>query len=297
MKKVALVDLDGMVYAAACVTEEVYYELDGIEFQYKSQATEYAAENNLAVTEIRQGAHAQPVSHAISILDDMVPANVRKSGANDAELFLTPGQDDADHPFRFDFYPDYKANRKGKWRPLHLKALRAYAVKHMGAMMCSHMEADDMIAIRAKEIKAEGNDFVIITRDKDLQQIPGEFYNHEKHTSCTVTISEARFNLFYQMLVGDTVDNIKGCPNVGPAKAKKALKQCETEEEYLGVCQWLYMQAYVRLEEKAHKELAATGHSIPGVIDYREVEAFANSQLRLNIRLLRMITKREDAKA
>lgn len=297
MKKVALVDLDGMTYAAACVTEEVYYELDGIEFQYKSQATEYASEHNLPVTEIRQDAHAQPVSHAISILQDMVPANVHKSGANDAELFLTPGKDDADHPFRFDFYPKYKANRDGKWRPIHLKALRAYAVKHMGAIMCSHMEADDMIAIRAKEIKAEGNDFVIVTRDKDLQQIPGDFYNHEKHTGTTVTISEARFNLFYQMLVGDTVDNIKGCPNVGPAKAKKALKQCETEEDYLGAVQWLYMQAYVRLEEKARKELEATGHAVPAVIDYTEVQQYADEQLRLNIRLLRMITKREDAHA
>ena len=226
----------------------------------------------------------------------MVPANVVKSGANDADLFLTPGKDDADHPFRFDIYPEYKANRKGKWKPTHLRALRAYAVKHMGAMMCSHMEADDMIAIRAKELKAEGHDFVIITRDKDLQQIPGDFFNHEKHTGNTVTISEARFNLFYQMLVGDTVDNIKGCPNIGPAKAKKALKQCENEEDYLGVCQWLYMQAYVRLEEKALKDCASEmAHDVPET-DYRAVEQHANDELRLNIRLLRMITDRKDAK-
>ena len=32
------------------------------------------------------------------------------------------------------------------------------------------------------------------------------------------------YNFWYQMLVGDTVDNIKGCPGIGPVKAKKVLE-------------------------------------------------------------------------
>jgi len=295
--RTALIDLDGLVYAAACVVETVYYELDGIRFDYKTQAKEYAEENGLDVRDIEQKVDAQPVQNALSILKDMIPANVVKSGADRCELFLTPGKGGEDRPFRFDIYPEYKANRVGKHKPVYLKACRAYAVKHFGAIITSHMEADDMIAIRAAELRAQGEDFVIITRDKDLQQIAGDFYNHEKHTGMTVTISQARFNLFYQVLIGDSVDNIKGCPNVGPAKARKALKHCETEEDYLGVCQWLYMQACVRLDEKASQEEAKDlGLDTPVPTNYAEVQAIADRELRLNFRLVRMITNRQDAK-
>ncbi len=44
------------------------------------------------------------------------------------------------------------------------------------------------------------------------------------------------------------------------------------------------MQAYVKAESKQTND-----------VDYDKVAAFANEQLRLNVRLLRMITKREDA--
>ena len=40
-----------------------------------------------------------------------------------------------------------------------------------------------------------------------------------------IDIEEADFNFYYQTLIGDAVDNYKGCPNVGKVKATKFLTE------------------------------------------------------------------------
>jgi 5'-3' exonuclease len=46
-----------------------------------------------------------------------------------------------------------------------------------------------------------------------------------------VTPLEGMRWFYTQVLVGDTSDNIKGCPGIGKVKAERMLKDCETEEE------------------------------------------------------------------
>lgn len=265
MASVALVDLDGMIYACGAIAEKVYYVLDGVRFDFKKEANEYADTHDLSRDDIEKDVDAQPVSNAINALKMTIEAAVRDSKCDVGELFLSP---EGNANFRFEIYPEYKANRKNAHKPVHYKALRNFAVKHMGAVVCDNIEADDEINIRANELAAQDKEFCVVTVDKDLNQIPGWHYDWRKKRLYDVTLEEARECLYVQVLQGDSVDNIKGCPGIGPAKATKALKHAEDDAEMLEVCKWLYVQAYDGDEQEAMK------------------------MLKLNIRLIRMLQVR-----
>jgi len=53
--------------------------------------------------------------------------------------------------FRYKLYPEYKANRIGKYLPRYLQDIREYLVKYWGAKIVNDMEADDMCSIRMAE--------------------------------------------------------------------------------------------------------------------------------------------------
>jgi hypothetical protein len=118
----------------------------------------------------------------------------------------------------------YKGNRKSE-KPVHYHLLRNYLVSSWDARVIDGMEADDMLAIRATE---EGDESVIVTLDKDLDQVVGWHYNFVKNNQYYVTEQEALLNFYTQFLVGDAVDNIKGAKGIGP---KKALKLLEDKSE------------------------------------------------------------------
>lgn len=62
--------------------------------------------------------------------------------------------------------------------------------------------------------------------------IPGDHYNFVKKEKYFVTDEEAIRFFYYQCLIGDTADGIKGVPGIGPKKAKNILDACNSEEEY-----------------------------------------------------------------
>jgi len=89
------------------------------------------------------------------------------------------------------------------------------------------MEADDMLAIRATE---KGDDSVMVTLDKDLDQVVGWHYNFAKKLRYYITKDQGLLNFYKQFLVGDAVDNIKGVRGIGDKRAQKLL-QDKTEHE------------------------------------------------------------------
>jgi hypothetical protein len=261
--RVALVDLDGMIYACAAIAETVYYTVDGVRFDYKSQANEHCDSTGINRDEIERGVDAQPASIAVNALNLTVDAAVREAKCDSREIFLSPEGNDN---FRYKIYPEYKANRAKLVKPTHYKTLRNHAIKHMGAVVADGLEADDMLTIRANELGIDR--WTMVTNDKDLQQTPGLHYDWRKKTLHEVDRDTAMKCLYTQVLTGDSIDNIKGCPGIGPAKARDALRDCEDEWEMLETCKWLYLKAY----------------------DFDEAEAMKD--LKLNVRLVRMLQER-----
>jgi DNA polymerase I len=123
--------------------------------------------------------------------------------------------------FRYDIYRDYKANRKDSVRPKFLDKIKEYLITEYKAIYHKGLEADDILSICARQIP---NSFVA-SIDKDLLQIPGLHFNLTSNIFLQVDEREAKFNLFRQVLSGDGVDNIKGCPTIGRIKAKSFLEK------------------------------------------------------------------------
>jgi len=120
--------------------------------------------------------------------------------------------------FRIDVYPEYKANRKGKRKPLGLKFCREYMLEEYLASMDDTMEADDLLAIEA----GERPDSVIWSVDKDFLTVPCQLFREGQ--LLLITEEEADYWLKYQTMVGDVADNFKGAGGFGPKKTTKWLK-------------------------------------------------------------------------
>jgi len=122
----------------------------------------------------------------------------------------------------------YKGNRVDKPKPKHLAFLRSHLVKEWDASISEGEEADDTIAIEATKL---GDNCVIVSLDKDLDQIVGWHYNFVKRLGYYITPEEALVKLYTQMLTGDAADNIKGLFRVGPVKAAKIIGDTTNELE------------------------------------------------------------------
>lgn len=127
----------------------------------------------------------------------------------------------------------YKGNRKNVDRPPHLDLLRSYLTTAWAAETSSNEEADDLIAIRATQL---GDSSIIVSLDKDFDQVQGWHYNFVKQKKYYVSAEEGQRFFYKQILMGDKADNIVGIKGVGPVKAEKMLAKANTEQEMYAVC-------------------------------------------------------------
>lgn len=141
----------------------------------------------------------------------------------------------------------YKGNRTAP-KPEHLADVRKHLVEEWGAEVTEGQEADDAIAIAATK---HGDKCVIVSVDKDLDQLTGWHYNFVKKRNYFVTPEEAQLNFYKQILTGDAADNIMGLRGIGNVKAGKILSECQTEEEMYNACVAAYDDNEDRVIENA----------------------------------------------
>jgi DNA polymerase-1 len=120
--------------------------------------------------------------------------------------------------YRKDVAPYYKENRKSVRRPMLLARAKEYLSEKYDGIVWPNLEADDVLGI----LGTSEDDAVIWSLDKDLMTIPTSHLIEGEVIQ--VTEEEADYKFFHQTLTGDTVDNYKGCPKVGPKTADKILK-------------------------------------------------------------------------
>jgi 5'-3' exonuclease len=125
----------------------------------------------------------------------------------------------------------YKGNRKGE-KPTHHALLREYLELSWNGQVSEDCEADDEIAIAAT---THGDESVIVSLDKDFDQVQGWHYNFVKRDKYYVTYDEGVLNFYCQFLTGDRIDNIIGVNGIGPVKARKLLEG-KTEREMFDIC-------------------------------------------------------------
>lgn len=154
----------------------------------------------------------EPLRAALTSLDNYITSILKKTEASDWEIYLTG----ATGCLRTQEYPLYKANRKTE-KPRYYVQLRDRLVATWGAKVVSGIEADDMLSI-------DNDDNTLLCHvDKDINQVSGRHYNYAKEEFYTVSPEEASRAFWLQMLIGDSIDNIKGVPKVGSKRAQAIL--------------------------------------------------------------------------
>ena len=139
--------------------------------------------------------------------------------------------------FRHALYPEYKATRppmaeelKSQIEPLH-QIIDAMGLK---LLAIEGVEADDVIGTLAREASKHNLPVVISTGDKDLAQLVDQnisLVNTMTNTKLDIAGVGQKFGVKpaqivdYLSLVGDTSDNVKGVPMVGPKTAVKLLTE------------------------------------------------------------------------
>lgn len=127
----------------------------------------------------------------------------------------------------------YKGNRLDTPKPEHHAALKQHLIESWFAKVAEGQEADDAIAIEATKL---GDDCVIVSLDKDLDQVAGWHYNFVKGTTYYITPQEGMLRFYCQILMGDSADNIKGITGIGPVTARKMLEDAEDELDMYQRC-------------------------------------------------------------
>ena len=194
--------------------------------------------------------------------------NIEEKGIviGDIEYYITT----AKRSHRKESFATYKANRNPKMTMRKWTSKMRTELQKTGFAICSDThEADDLIATRARELGV-GN-YLILSMDKDMQQIEGIHFNYYRKPSkevdehgfkimnpyrglSIITPLESLEIFWKSMLTGDTADNIKGCKGIGPKTADKLLDGLKTEEDFINVVVDTYQRKHGEDWESAYAE-------------------------------------------
>lgn len=165
--------------------------------------------------------------------------------AKDYEGFLTNGTNNFRN--KIAVTKPYKGQRSGD-KPVHYDDIRNYLVNEWKFKMETEQEADDALGIRATEL---GDKSIIVSIDKDLDNIPGWHYNFVKREKYYVDEHTAIRNFYRQILTGDRIDNVEGLRGIGPVKADRILGDATGEDGYYLRCVEAYSGDRERVIENA----------------------------------------------
>ena len=143
--------------------------------------------------------------------------------------------------FRHEAYDLYKAQREATPEDIRLAVpiikdlIKAYNIP---AIEVPGFEADDVIGTMAKMAEKQGFDVYMLTPDKDYGQLVSDhiFMYRPKHTGGFEVMGPTEIKEKYDLdsheqvidllgLMGDSADNIPGCPGVGEKTAVKLLRE------------------------------------------------------------------------
>ncbi len=143
--------------------------------------------------------------------------------------------------FRHEAYEQYKAQRAATPEDIHAAVpiiKDIIKAKNINFFEVEGFEADDVIGTIAKRFASPEMEIYMATPDKDYGQLVGDniYMYRPRHNGGYEKMGPAEICAKYEIsspaqmidylgLVGDSSDNIPGCPGIGPVTAVKLLKQ------------------------------------------------------------------------
>lgn len=212
-----------------------------------NQAARYGADHGIAPDEVFEHIHL--------LIDEWLEPIADRVSTEEYKLYRSCPRDSN---YRRLFLPTYKSNRdkaepseEDKRRADMIRLAWEYASLTFRIEALPFAEADDLLGSQL----LPGD--IMVTIDKDLRTLPGWHFNPRKDAGpVLVSEAEASYNLHYQWLVGDSVDNIPGCPRIGPVRAKRLLdlavhedrcltQECEETYNCAGCPKWYTLSQWI----------------------------------------------------
>ena len=206
-----------------------------------------------------KGMNTSAIFGFVNSLEDVLK---RENPTHVAVGFDPPGP-----TFRHEAFEAYKSQREETPEDIRLSTpyireiIGAYGIPVLEVM---RYEADDVIGTVAGQAAAEGFDVYMMTPDKDYGQLVAEhiFHYRPKFGGDYETLGVAEVLTKYGLtsvsqmtdllgLMGDTSDNIPGCPGIGEKTAQKLLEHFGTVENLLANTAQLKGSVKTKIEEHA----------------------------------------------
>ena len=212
-----LIDADSALYKAGCANEDRYYHcvLEGQlieEVKYKADALVVQEATGCSIEKYKV---AGPVGISLHNLRKVVDSMLLTPHTS-YEMFIG-----GEGNFRYEWFPEYKANRSSDDKPLHLNQMKKHLIGKFGAQVVDKEEVDDRVSWM--QCAAPKDSTCIVSVDKDLNNTAGWHYNYARQELYYITEEEADLNFARQLLTGDSTDGIPGLKGVGKVMANKIL--------------------------------------------------------------------------
>ena len=226
--KIALIDADTVAYTA-CLNVEVAGEVLGEDFH---TAEEWQAILDNPQYDAEEGILYEtcPIQ-ALAKAEEKLKRIMDKTGCQEVELHFSGGREN----FRYEVFPEYKANRTGR-APAGLSQLKEDLAKKYKGVINTKWEADDMVVYLMDKFPEK---YILCAIDKDvLNSVEGRNFNYYESALYKIEMKWVDIDRhttlvwrYLQTLMGDTTDGIIGLKGIGPKKAEKILAGCFSHKE------------------------------------------------------------------
>lgn len=151
--------------------------------------------------------------------------------------FLICAFDESEKTFRNELYDQYKIHREPMPEALRAQMSlihRAVETLDIARLSLPGFEADDILATIVAEVQTAGARCLLVTSDKDCRQLLSQrvqMLNIRKSELYGVEQLQVTWGIIpaqvvdFQALVGDSVDNVPGVPQIGPKAAQQLLSE------------------------------------------------------------------------
>ncbi len=222
---------------------------------------------------------------------------------NEAPTHIGVAFDPSGPTFRHEAYKEYKAQREETPEAIRLSVpiikdiIRAYRIP---ILEVKGYEADDVIGTLATEAGKKGVKTYMMTPDKDYGQLVSENvfmyrpkYGDKEFEVMGVKEVKDKFNIESPLqvidilgLMGDTADNIPGCPGVGEKTAQKLISQFGSIENLIANTDQLKGAIKTKVESniekiKFSKFLATIKIDVPIELNLEELKRESPYESRL----------------
>lgn len=237
--QLVLVDADSLIYLAGIAGQNTHYELvyedkDGdiydTMFESAAERDDFLKlmeaddpEKGIMVLDQDKVVTPLPVEFSLRVCKVKLETIQRRYGKR-MRVYIKGAEG---KNFRDEVYTiqKYKGNRQTP-KPYHYDAIVDYLVERWDAIRIEGKEVDDQVALDAYESPFP---VVVCSPDKDLDQIPGKHWNYRDSVEYEVDEEEAKWMFWYQLLMGDSSDNIMGIWKCGKAVAKAKMEELWTD--------------------------------------------------------------------